>query len=125
MSGVEGGGADEVLKKFDELVTSMRTHFGKVDQRLIVDLILRQKNEKDPIYTLEVFIKGGQNTEQIKNRIIRETGMVPAFYDKGTHIVVAHKINFDMLKMINDIEFVERIRGTYSGSTASLGPAYD
>jgi hypothetical protein len=121
----ERGGADEVLKKFDELVTSMRTHFGKVDQRLIVDLILRQKNEKDPIYTLEVFIKGGQNTEQIKSRIIRETGMVPAFYDRGTHIVVAHKINFDMLKMINDIEFVERIRGTYSGSTASLGPAYD
>jgi hypothetical protein len=122
----EGGGADEVLKKFDELVTSMRTHFGKVDQRLIVDLILRQKKEKDdPIYTLEVFIKAGQNTEQIKNRIIRETGMVPAFYDKGTHIVVAHKINFDMLKMINDIEFVERIRGTYSGGTASLGPAYD
>ena len=125
MSGEGGGAAGEVLKTFDELVTSMRTHFGKVDQRLIVDLILRQKNEKDPIYTLEVFIKAGQNTEQIKNRIIRETGMVPAFYDKGTHIVVAHKINFDMLKMINDIEFVERIRGTYSGSTASLGPAYD
>jgi hypothetical protein len=38
--------------------------------------------------------------------------MVPAFYDGGTHIVVAPKINFDMLKMINDIETVERIRGT-------------
>jgi hypothetical protein len=52
--------------------------------------------------------------------------MVPAFYDGGTHIVVAHRINFDMLKMINDIEFVERIRGTYAGGgLASIGPVYD
>ena len=52
--------------------------------------------------------------------------MVPAFYDGGTHIVVAYKINFDMLKMINDIEFVERIRGTYAGGgLASIGPVYD
>jgi hypothetical protein len=52
--------------------------------------------------------------------------MVPAFYDGGTHVVVAHNINFDMLKMINDIEFVERIRGTYAGGgLASIGPVYD
>jgi hypothetical protein len=52
--------------------------------------------------------------------------MAPAFYDGGTHIVVAHKINFDMLKMVNDIEFVERIRGTYAGGgMASMGPVYD
>jgi len=51
--------------------------------------------------------------------------MTPALYDNGTHIVVAHKIDFNMLKMINDIDFVERIRGTYSGSMASLGPSYD
>src|ERR671930_925689 len=117
----------EVLKKFDEFEASMKIHLGKIDPPLIVDLLLRQKKEdnKNPIYTLEVFIKPNQNTDEIRNRIINETGMVPAFYDGGTHIVVAHKVNFDMLKMINDIEFVERIRGTYSGSTASLGPAYD
>ena len=51
--------------------------------------------------------------------------MIPAFYDNGTHVVVAHKIDFNMLKMINDIDFVERIRGTFSGSMASQGPSYD
>jgi hypothetical protein len=119
---------NEVLKKFDEFESSMKMHLGKVDPPLIVDLLLRQKEEKNknPIYTLEVFIKPNQNTDEIRNRIIKETGMVPAFYDGGTHIVVAHKINFDMLKMINDIEFVERIRGTYAGGgTASIGPVYD
>ena len=118
----------EVVKKFDELEDSIRTHLGKVDPLLIVDLILRQKKEKNknPIYTLEVFIKPKQNTEEIRNRIINETGMVPAFYDGGTHIVVAHKVNLDVLKMINDIETVERIRGTYAGGgLASIGPVYE
>jgi hypothetical protein len=119
----------EILKKFDEFETSMKTHLGKVDPALIVDLLLRQKkekNNKNPIYTLEVFITPNQNTEEIRNRIINETGMAPAFYDGGTHIVVAHKINFDMLKMINDIETVERIRGTYAGGgMASIGPVYE
>ncbi|HET7391147.1 MAG TPA: hypothetical protein VFJ51_10020 [Nitrososphaeraceae archaeon] len=118
----------EVVKKFDELEDSIRTHLGKVDPLLIVDLILRQKKEKNknPIYTLELFIKPKQNTEEIRNRIISETGMVPAFYDGGTHIVVAHKVDLDMLKMINDIETVERIRGTYAGGgMASIGPVYE
>ena len=118
----------EVVKKFDELENSIRTHLGKVDPLLIVDLILRQKKEKNknPIYTLEVFIKPKQNTEEIRNRIINETGMVPAFYDGGTHIVVAHKVDLDVLKMINDIETVERIRGTYAGGgLASIGPVYE
>ena len=118
---------EEVIKKFDEFENAMKTHLGKVDPPLIVDLILRQKKEKNnnPIYTLEVFLKPNPNTEEIRNRIISETGMTPAFYDNGTHIVVAHKIDFNMLKMINDIDFVEKIRGTYSGSMASLGPSYD
>ena len=118
----------EVLKKFDEFEDSIRTHLGKVDPLLIVDLLLRQKKEKNknPIYTLEVFIKPKQNTDEIRNRIINETGMVPAFYDGGTHVVVAHKIDFDILKVINDIETVERIRGTYAGGgMASIGPVYE
>ena len=118
----------EVLKKFDEFEESMKTHLGKVDPLLIVDLLLHQKKEKNknPIYTLEVFIKPNQNTDEIRNRIINETGMVPAFYDGGTHVVVAHKIDFDILKMINDIEFVQRIRGTYAGGgMASIGPVYE
>jgi hypothetical protein len=117
---------EEVLKKFDELEDVIKTHLGKVDPPLIVDLILRQKKEKNnPIYTLEIFLKPNQNTEEIRNRIISDTGMTPAFYDNGTHVVVAHKIDFDMLKMINDIDFVERIRGTYLGSMASLALPYD
>jgi hypothetical protein len=42
------------------------------------------------------------------------------------HLAVAHKIDFEILKMINDIDLVERIRGTYAGGgMASIGPVYD
>jgi hypothetical protein len=119
---------DEVLKKFDEFESSMSTHLEKVNPSLIVDMILRQKKDKNmnPLYTLEVFIKPKTNTEELRNRIINETGMVPAFCDGGTHVVVAHKIDFKMLKRINDIDFVERIKGTYAGGgMASIGPVYD
>ena len=120
-------GPDEVVSKFGELEESIKTHFGKVDPRLIVDMIFRHRSgKKDPIYTLEVFIKPNQRTDQIKEMIIGRTGMVPAFYDNGTHIVVAHKIGFELLKEINDFDFVESIKGTYSGSgIASIGPVYD
>jgi hypothetical protein len=118
--------ATELLKRFDELEEAMKAYLHKVDPPLIVDLILRQKRERrDPIYTLEVFIKPNQNTEEIRNRIMNTTGTMPAFYDSGTHIVVAHRINFDMLKMINDIAFVEIIKGTYIGGMASIGPSYE
>jgi hypothetical protein len=53
------------------------------------------------------------------------TGTTPAIYDSGTHIVVALRINFDLLKMLNDNEFVEKIRGTYIGGMASMGPSYE
>jgi hypothetical protein len=120
-------GPNEVLSKFGELEDAMKTHFGKVDPRLIVDMIFRHRGGKeDPIYTLEVFIKPNQSTDQIREMIIERTGMVPAFYDSGTHIVVAHKISFELLKEINDFDYVESIKGTYSGSgIASIGPVYE
>ena len=68
---------NDILQKFEEFETSVKTHLAKVDPRLIVDLLLRQKtepNNKNPIYTLEVFIKPNQNTDEIRNRIINETG---------------------------------------------------
>ena len=120
-------GPNEVLSKFGELEDAMKTHFGKVDPRLMVDMIFRHRSgKKNPIYTLEVFIIPNQSTDQLREMIIERTGMVPAFYDSGTHIVVAHKVSFELLKEINDFDFVESIKGTYSGSgIASIGPTYE
>ena len=68
-------GPNEVLSKFGELEDAMKTHFGKVDPRLIVDMIFRHRSgKKDPIYTLQVFIKPNQSTDQLREMIIERTG---------------------------------------------------
>ncbi|HKG88233.1 MAG TPA: hypothetical protein VKA95_07890 [Nitrososphaeraceae archaeon] len=36
-----------------------------------------------------------------------------------------YKLDFDMLKSINDLDFVETVRGTYTGSAASIGPVFE
>ena len=67
-------GPNEVLSRFGELEEAIKTHYGKVDPRLLVDMIFRQRgSKKDPIYTLEVFIKPNQNTDQIREMIIQRS----------------------------------------------------
>jgi hypothetical protein len=58
---------EELLKKFDELEKVMIDYFPEVDHLLIIDLILRQRREKNPapIYTVEAFLKPGQDIERI------------------------------------------------------------
>jgi hypothetical protein len=102
-------------------------YLPKVDRRLVVDLFLRLREDPNskPMYTIETFTEKGTNSEEIRNEIIRMTGMAPQFFDKGTHIVVNHKLDYDMLKYINDHPKVIEIRGTYMGSMASMGASYE
>ena len=102
-------------------------YLPKVDRRLVIDLFLRlRENPNDkPMYTVETFTEEGVNNEEIRNDIIQKTGMAPQFFDKGTHIVVNHKLDYDVLKYINDHPKVIEIRGTYMGSMASMGASYE
>ena len=99
----------------------------KVDRRLVIDLFLRlRENPNDKsMYTIETFTEEGTNNEEIRNDVIQKTGMAPQFFDKGTHIVVHHKLDYDLLKYINDHPKVIEIRGTYMGSMASIGASYE
>ena len=102
-------------------------YLPKVDRRLVIDLFLRlRENPNDkPMYTLETFTEEGTNNEEIRNDVIQKTGMAPQFFDKGTHIVVHHKLDYDLLKYIHDHPKVVEIRGTYMGSMASIGASYE
>lgn len=53
------------------------------------------------------------------------TEMAPQFFDKGTHIVVHHELDYDLLKYINDQPKVVEVRGTYMGSMASIGASHE
>jgi hypothetical protein len=110
----------DVILRFDSLDQTLKSVFPKVDPRTVVNLILREKNDNNPLYTLQVTLKPGQDTEAIRDLIMRETGMAPGFYLHGTEVVVTHKLNLDLLKRINDIDYVVTIKASpYSAGAAT------
>jgi hypothetical protein len=120
-------GKEEIISAMEQFEKLHEKYLPKVDRRLVVDLFLRlRENPNDkPMYTLETFTEEGTNNEEIRNDVIQKTGMAPQFFDKGTHIVVHHKLDYDLLKYINDHPKVVEIRGTYMGSMASIGASYE
>lgn len=119
---------DELRLQTQRLGEAYRKLFPKVDPAFVYDLILRlEQNPKDsaPIYTVEVFTKEGTNPEKSKDHIVQTTGTVPSIYDNGTHYVATHRITLEILKKLNDIDYVEEVMGDYTGSASSLGPRHD
>ena len=74
---------------------------------------------------VEVFTKPGTNSEWCKQHITETTGFVPAIYDKGTHYVTNMRLTLDILKRLNDFEFVEEIAGDYTGTLTGMGSSHD
>jgi hypothetical protein len=120
MSEHEVNGVKEVVKEFTEADNAIKTVFSKVDPILVVRLIFDEKANKENIYTLEIILKPDQDTEQIRERVISVTGMAPGFYLKGTKMVVSHSLDLNLLKRINDLDFVISIKGSpYSAGGSS------
>ena len=120
MSDQEANGVNDVVKEFTEADNAIKTVFSKVDPLLVVRLIFDEKAKKENIYTLEIILKPEQDTQQIRERVISVTGMAPGFYLKGTKMVVSHNLDLNLLKRINDLEFVVSIKGSpYSAGGSS------
>ena len=117
----------ELRNVFHGLETLYSTYLSKVDPVLIHDLLLREeeKSERAPFYMVEVFTKAGTNSEWCKSHITETTGFVPAIYDKGTHYVTNMRLTLDILKRLDDFEFVEEITGDYTGALTALGASHE
>ena len=122
MSGIE-----DIIKKFDDFEISMKAGLPRVDSRLVIDMLHRMKRDESPMYTIEIFLNEKPNEEKIKAIITEGLGVMPAFYDHGTHIVVAHRFNLQMLEFLSNSLDVEKIRGTFTGAGrgASIGPVFE
>ena len=119
-----------------KLQEAYNTILPKVTPRLIDDLFARlQKNPhiKQPIYMMEIFTKKIKLKDKgrisIENDQFREylisisDGSVPAIYDHDSHYVINMRLTFDILKALNDIDFVLQICGDYTGTVTSVGAA--
>ena len=119
---------DELKIQTQNLGRAYRELFPKVDPAFVYDLIIRLSENSDnntPIYTVEVFTKEGINPEKSKERILQTTGTVPAIYDNGTHYVSTQHMTLEMLKKLNDIDYVLEVMGDYTGGANSIGPRHD
>ena len=120
MSSPEVNSIQDVVREFTEADNAIKTVFSKVDPILVVRLIFDEKEKKENIYTLEIILKPEQDTQRIRERVISVTGMAPGFYLKGTKMVVSHSLNLDLLKRINDLDFIVSIKGSpYSAGGSS------
>ena len=119
---------DELKLQTQQLGEAYRDLFPKVDPAFVYDLIIRLvMNPKDsaPIYTVEVFTKEGTNPEKSKEHILETTGTVPSIYDNGTHYVSTHRLTLEILKKLNDIDYVLEVMGDYTGSASSTGARHE
>ena len=119
---------DELKIQTQNLGKAYRELFPKVDPAFVYDLIIRLSENSDnntPVYTIEVFTKEGINPEKSKERILQTTGTVPAIYDNGTHYVSTQHMTLEMLKKLNDIDYVLEVMGDYTGGASSIGPRHD
>lgn len=122
------GKLEELRTQTQNLGKAYRELFPKVDPAFVYDLILRLSENPEnnaPVYTVEVFTKEGTNPEKSKERILQTTGTIPAIYDNGTHYVSTQRMNLDMLKKLNDIDYVVEVMGDYTGGASSTGPRHD
>ncbi len=121
MSGIE-----DIATKYDDFMSTIKTQLPKVNKSLIFELMPLLKEEKEsPGYNLQIHVKDNANKDELKNVILKEWGVVPAFYEHN-HAVVEHRINLQLLKQLNDLDSVDSISGSRSGGgRASRGPVLE
>ena len=84
-----------------------------------------EKSERAPFYMVEVFTKPGTDSEWCKNHIWKTTGFVPAIYDKGTDDVTNMRLTLEILKTLDNFDFVTEVTGDYTGTLTALGASHE
>jgi hypothetical protein len=117
---------ERLIIQHDKMEATYLEILPKVCTNLVRDL-LRRKEEPGcrPMYSVEVFTKKGTDPEKCRDHILNTTGMVPSIYDKGTHYVTHMRLTLEILKILNEFDFVLEVTGDYIGTEASLGPMHE
>jgi hypothetical protein len=107
----------EISDRFKELQEKYSQYLPKIDPALINDLLLRQIENPSvtPLFMVEIFLKSGINTEDLRTAIKEKTGMNATMYDNSTHCVITQKLTMEKLKEISEIDGVFEITGKFIG----------
>ena len=118
---------EEIRKVFRGLETLYQTYLPKGDPALIHDLLVREeeKTERAPFYMVEVFTKSGADSQWCKDHIWKTCGSVLAIYNNGTHYATNMRLTCDILKRLNDFDFMMEISGDYTGTPTGTGASHE
>jgi hypothetical protein len=72
------------------------------------------KASSPPFYMIKIITKQGTDSEWFKDYIWSTTGFVPTVYDKGTHYVTNMRLTLEILKTLQDLDFVLGVTGDYT-----------
>lgn len=104
----------------------MEVCFPKVDKNLIVELLGELKEDEFPGYNLQIKLREGFDEDRFRESILRDFGVLPAFHRDekyGGHAALEHRVNFDTLSYLSNMEDVDFIKGSRAGGgRASIGP---
>ena len=65
------------------------------------------------------------DSEWCKNHIWKTSGFVPAIYDNGTHYVTNMRLTCDILKRLNDFDFVNEVSSDFTGTLTGRGASHE
>ena len=97
-------GKEEIISAMEQFERVQGKYLPKVDRKLVIDLFLRLREEPNvkPMYTVETFVEEGGDPEAIRQQVIRMTGVTPQMHDRATHLVANYKLDYELLKEIQD-----------------------
>jgi hypothetical protein len=106
----------EIRNAFQGLETLYHTYLPKADPVLLHDILTREqeKSERAPFYMVEVFTKKGTDSQWCKNHIWKTTGFVTNM-----------RLTLDILKRLNDFDFVVEVSGDYTGTLTGRGASHE
>ena len=120
-------GKEEIISAMEQFERVQEKYLPKVDRKLIIDMFLHSREEPNvkPMYTVETFVEEGGNPEEIRQEVMWMTGVTPQMHDRATHLVAHHRLDYELLKQIQDHPKVKEVTGTYMGSDASIGASHE
>jgi hypothetical protein len=116
-----------LIIQHEKMEATYQEILAKVCTNLVHDVLVRRKEDPGhpPMYTVEVFTKKGTDSQACREHILNTTGMVPGIYDHSTHYVTHMRLTLEILKRLNDFDFVLEVMGDYTDTNASIGPVHE
>ena len=120
---------NEVQNQFAKLRKAYKKALPRVEPMLLNDILEKEAANMDTAnhddvglpYTSEAFTRGGVDKQTARHYILDKTGVAPAIFDNGTHLVTNQKLTIAMSEEIFNSSDVMEVPGSFCGGLGMKG----